>query len=109
MGMLLPWLFPKLLGGVYCLAFSSLLVQLLGLYGSAGILPICDHLAALRRSLGGRAYSVCPTIFWLNCSDRMLTGSALLGVVLALLLMAGGPPLPLLILLWLLYLSFASA
>lgn len=108
-GQLLPWLLPKLLGGVYCLAFASLLPQLLGLYGSRGVLPIRDYLAELRRELGGRAWRFCPTLFWLNSGDRMLAGSACLGILLALLLMAGGPPAPLLCLLWLLYLSFAAA
>ena len=58
----LPWLFPKLLGVVYCLAFSSLLVQVPGLYGSRGILPIRDYLTLLRQGLGRRAYRVCPTL-----------------------------------------------
>jgi hypothetical protein len=106
---IIPWLFPRLLGGVYFLAFSSLCVQLLGLYGSRGILPIRDYLPLLRRELGRRAYRICPSLFWLGSSDRVLAGSAVLGMVLSLLLVAGGPPLPLLLLLWLLYLSFAAA
>jgi hypothetical protein len=105
----LPWLFPKLLGGVYFLAFSSLLVQVAGLFGSRGLLPISSHLAELRQRLGRRAYRLVPTLFWLNSSDRALAGCALLGAALSLLLIAGGPPVPLLILVWLLYLSFAAA
>ena len=68
---LLPWLFPKLLGSVYCLAFSSLMVQVPGLYGSRGLLPIRHYLATLKQGLGRRAYRVCPTLFWLNCSARL--------------------------------------
>jgi lipase maturation factor 1 len=105
---LLPWLFPKLLGGVYFLAFSSLLVQLRGLYGSQGILPISSFLAELR-PLGRRVFRLCPTLFWLGSSDRVLSGCALLGIALSLLLIAGAPAIPLLLLLWLLYLSFAAA
>jgi hypothetical protein len=105
----LPWLFPRLLGGVYFLAFASLLPQVLGLYGSSGILPIASFLAEMREAGGRRAYRLCPTLFWLKSSDRTLLAVCLLGVVLSLLLMAGAPPLPLLILLWLLYLSFAAA
>lgn len=107
-GQLLPWLFPRLLGGVYLLAFASLLAQVSGLYGSRGVLPIGAYLAALRRELGGRAWRFSPTLFWLNASDRALIGGACLGVLLSLLLVAGWPPLPLLVLLWLLYLSFCS-
>ncbi len=105
----LPWLFPKLLGGIYFLAFSSLLAQVLGLYGSRGILPIGAYLTALREWQGTRAYRICPSLFWFGSSDRMLVGAALLGVVLSLLLIAGAPPVPLLFLLWLLYLSFVTA
>lgn len=106
---LLPWLFPKLLGVVYCLAFVSLLVQVQGLYGSQGILPVRSYLAELQQGLGRRAFRYCPTLFWLGSSDRLLTAGALLGMVLSLLLIAGAPALPLLLLLWLLYLSYAAA
>jgi len=105
----LPWLFPRLLGGVYLLAFASLLVQVQGLYGSQGILPIRSYLTDLKQDLGRRAFRLCPTLFWLNSSDRALSGCALLGMVLSLLLIAGAPAMPLLLLLWLLYLSFAAA
>jgi hypothetical protein len=104
----LPWLFPKLLGSVYFLAFSSLLIQIRGLCGSQGILPIRLYLADLKRSFGSRAFRFCPTLFWLDSSDRTLTGCALLGIALSLLLMAGAPAAPLLLLLWLIYLTFAS-
>jgi hypothetical protein len=105
---LFPRLFPKLLGGVYLLAFTSLVVQLPGLYGSRGILPIATHLEFLRRHLGTGGVRHYPTLFWFGSSDRILVGSAGAGIVLSLLLMAGAPPAPLLLLLWLLYLSFAS-
>jgi len=106
---LLPWLFPKLLGGVYFLAFSSLIIQIRGLYCSQGILPISSFLTELRQGLGRRAFRLCPTLFWLGSSDRVLSGCALLGMALSLLLIAGAPAMPLLLLLWLLYLSFAAA
>lgn len=105
----LPWIFPRLLGGVYLLAFSSLLSQVPGLYGSRGILPIATFLAELEAGLGKRAYRLCPTLFWLKSSDAALTAACLSGVALSLLLIVGAPPVPLLIFLWLLYLSFVSA
>lgn len=105
----LPWLFPRLLGGVYLLAFGSLLFQVRGLYGAQGILPIATFLEELRAGLGKRAYRLCPSLFWLNSSDAALVAGCLLGVLLALLLMAGLAPVPLLFLLWLLYLSFVAA
>lgn len=102
------WLFPRLLGAVYLLAFASLLVQVQGLYGSRGILPIRDHAALLRERLGRRGCLRIPSVFWFNAGDSFITGCAALGVCLSLLLAAGLAPLPLLIPLWLLYLSFAS-
>lgn len=104
----LPWIFPRLLGGVYFIAFGSLLIQLPGLYGSRGILPITLYLKEFRKALGKKAFRICPTVFWLNCSDRALGGVCLLGVVLSVALMAGGPAVPLLLALWILYLSFVS-
>jgi hypothetical protein len=48
----LPWLFPRFLAGVYLPAFASLLVQVRGLYGERGILPIAAYLKGLRSGLG---------------------------------------------------------
>jgi hypothetical protein len=104
----LTWLLPRLLGVVYLLAFTSLAVQIPGLYGSRGILPVRSHLEALHRRAGDRAWRLAPSLFWFGSSDRTLLGSAILGAALSLLLSAGGPALPLLVFLWLLYLSFAS-
>src|SRR6185369_14679515 len=101
-------IFPRLLGMVYLLAFASLLVQVRGLYGSRGILPIRDYADALRRNLGAKGCCSFPSLFWLNTSDVFITGCAWLGVFLSLLLASGIATLPALILLWLIYLSFAS-
>jgi len=106
---LLPWLFPRLLGVVYFLAFVSLAVQVAGLYGSKGILPVCAYLGELRSRFGPGGWRYCPTLFWLRCDDRLLAWGAILGAALALLLVAGVFPVPLLVLLWLLYLSYAAA
>ena len=101
-------LFPRLLAVIYLLAFTSLLVQLRGLYGAQGILPIADYTTRLRRHFGARAWRLYPSLFWLNSGDSFLLGCAGAGVALSLLLLAGIAVLPTLILLWLLYLSFTS-
>jgi hypothetical protein len=100
--------FPQLLGSVYLLAFASLFTQVKGLYGSHGILPINEHAAELRRYAGPRGFLRFPGIFWFNTSDTFITTSAGLGVCLSIYLIVGLPPLPALILLWLIYLSFTS-
>ncbi|MBI2354951.1 MAG: lipase maturation factor family protein [Deltaproteobacteria bacterium] len=101
-------LFPRFLGAVYLLAFVSLLVQADGLYGSRGILPIRDYVAALREHLGVKGWRRFPSIFWLNSGDSFVTGCAALGVGLSFLLVLGITPLPLLVILWLIYLSFST-
>lgn len=102
------WLFLKLLGVIYLLAFGSLLVQVEGLYGSQGVLPIQEFLALLRNRLGKKRYFHYPSLFWLHCNDRFLRLCAAAGPVLALLLIAGFYPPICLALLWLLYLSFVT-
>jgi hypothetical protein len=103
------WLFLKLLGGVYLLAFCSLLVQLAGLYGSRGLLPINDYMAFVRGRPGRKRALNLPSLFWFNSSDYFLKGCAWGGILCSLLMIAGvWPPLMLLIL-WLIYLSFVAA
>ncbi|HYS43494.1 MAG TPA: lipase maturation factor family protein, partial [Geobacteraceae bacterium] len=102
------WLFLKLLGGVYFLAFASLFVQVEGLYGARGILPIGNYLGAIREELGARGWRYFPSLFWLSSSDFFLHLTAGLGMVLSLLPVCGILTVPALVLLWLLYLSFVS-
>lgn len=101
-------LFPRLLGAVYLLAFVSLFVQLRGLYGSKGILPIREYSAAMREQLGVKGCRRFPSIFWFNSGDGFISGCARAGIGLALLLMVGIAPLSTLMLLWLIYLSFCT-
>ncbi len=100
--------FPQLLGLVYLMAFASLLVQVKGLYCSKGILPIHELVSELQRKRGLPGILRLPSIFWFNASDTFITSCAGIGVCLSIYLLAGLPPLPALIMLWLIYLSFAS-
>ncbi len=103
------WLFLKLLGGVYLLAFGSLLVQLAGLYGSRGLRRINDYMVFVRGRPGRKRALNLPSLFWFNSSDYFLKSCAWAGILCSLLLIAGvWPPLMLLIL-WLIYLSFVAA
>ena len=58
---------------------------------------------------GAAAWRQLPTIFWLGASDAALRAAAWGGVGLAVLLVLGIAPLPVLFLLWSLYLSLAVA
>jgi hypothetical protein len=106
------WLFLRLLGIVYLCAFGSLVLQVDGLIGSAGILPARDYLASIGRAMdadgvGASRFWTWPTIFWLDSSDRWLHGVAGAGAVLSALLAIGVAPGVLLPLLWAGYLSLS--
>ena len=105
---LVEWLFIRILGLVYFIAFSSLAVQITGLIGSHGILPAGDYLPAIYDRFGSQSYWLVPTVFWLNSGDAFLKAVCVAGAVLALLLIAGCAQRPILIALFLLYLSLVS-
>src|ERR1041384_213222 len=101
------WLFLRLLGLVYLIAFVSLAVQITGLVGEHGILPARDFLDQARATYGGAAYRLLPTLCWLGAGDGALRSLAWGGAALALLLIAGVAPAQVLLLLWALYLSLS--
>ncbi len=103
------WLFLRALGCIYLIAFLSLWVQIHGLIGSNGILPVDQFLTAVRQQVGTSGYHAVPTLLWLNSSDVSLHFLCAGGVVLSLFLIAGFLPTFALAGLWVLYLSLVSA
>src|SRR5262249_39549014 len=103
------WLFLRLLGLVYLAAFVSLWVQVHGLVGSRGILPVADYLTAGARQLGTERYYLVPTLCWLDFSDAFLDRQCAAGTVCSCLLILGLAPVPMLLILWALYLSLSVA
>ncbi len=103
------WIFLRLLGLVYVIAFLSIFVQLSGLFGSNGIAPIHEYLDLIFRHFSSGSYALAPTIFWLNSSDLVLRLTCGSGVALALLLILDVAPLFCAVGLWGLYLSFVVA
>ncbi len=102
------WIFLRGIGLVYFIAFASVFVQVLGLIGSQGILPANLFLKEAAQNAGPMPFLICPTLFWLNCSDtalHLLTGA---GMFFSGLVMAGVCTGPLLFLLWLMYLSIVT-
>src|SRR5687767_8196574 len=83
------WLFLRGLGAVYLCAFLSLWVQVEGLVGSQGVLPIQPFLETARERLGPSAWLRLPTLAWLDASDAMLNGLCAAGVALSVLLVVG--------------------
>ena len=103
------WLFLRLLGVVYLIAFVSLAVQITGLVGEHGLLPAGDFLAQAHQRFGASAYYTWPTLVWLSPSDAWLLTLCWGGALLSLLLIAGIVPTATAALLWLLYLSLTVA
>src|SRR5262249_9015836 len=103
------WLFLRLLGLVYLAAFVSLWVQIDGLVGSRGILPVAEYLDAARRYPAPERYYLTPTLCWLDPGDGFLHGLCGAGVVLSVLLVVGVAPVPVLVALWACYLSLTVA
>src|SRR5712691_454625 len=101
------WLFLRLLGAVYLVAFASLAVQITGLVGELGIMPARPFLEWAHSLYGRDAYRLLPTVFWLDRSDLALTVVTWSGALLSLLLILGLAPLALLLVLWVLYLSLS--
>ncbi len=106
---LVGWVFLRLFGAIYVAAFTSLAVQIEGLVGHAGILPVTGFLDAAHRALGGAAYRIVPTIFWLNASDGALFAGTVAGALLGLLVVVDRWTRPALIGLFALYLSYVYA
>src|SRR5437870_9099362 len=101
------WLFLRLLGLVYLIAFASLALRVTGLVGGHGILPATAVLERTRALYGGAAYRLFPTVCWLGAGDGTLRLLCWGGGALALLVMAGVAQAPALALLWACYLSLS--
>jgi hypothetical protein len=106
----MQWLFIRMMGVVYLIAFTSLLGQIRGLWGKNGIIPI-TILLNIYRSYHKRPYRYyhLPTLFWLYSSDVGLICTAVLGQICSLLVFFDLATLPMLILCWVFWLSFLCA
>jgi predicted DCC family thiol-disulfide oxidoreductase YuxK len=101
------WLFLRLLGIVYVIAFWSLGAQILGLSGHDGILPADRYMTGARALTGPSRFWLLPTLAWASASDTSLQAMCIGGGILASLLVAGILPSVVLPLLWLIYLSLS--
>lgn len=102
-------LFLRLLGVVYLIAFISLFVQMDGLIGNRGILPLGDFLSAVKAEYGARAFYVCPTLCWFDSSNAALHLLSIAGIIAAAILIIGWAPLPALVATFCSYLSLTVA
>ncbi|MEP6994968.1 MAG: lipase maturation factor family protein [Acidobacteriota bacterium] len=102
-------LFVRLLGVIYLAAFLSLWVQVHGLVGAHGILPVGEFLDWVRGHVGPERYWLAPTLCWLWPTDACLDVLCAGGVLASVLLIAGILPAAAAGLAWLFYLSLAVA
>ncbi|MCS1409477.1 MAG: hypothetical protein M2R45_02658 [Verrucomicrobia subdivision 3 bacterium] len=105
--------FLRSLALIFLVAFGSLLVQVEGLYGESGILPIHDYLTRVTAVLDSQnitwdRFRLVPTLFWCGASTTALKVTAIAGMGCSLALLLGLYPGPMVFLLWTLYLSFVS-
>lgn len=106
---LTQWIFVRLLAVIYAIAFGSLTVQISGLLGSHGILPVADYLKAVADGAGAMRFYYVPSVFWINASDGALLGVCWAGVAIAAMVLAGFFERAGLAVLFVLYLSLSSA
>ena len=102
-------LFLRVLALIYLAAFLSAAIEIVGLVGSDGILPVGDYLAHLQQRFGTAAWARFPTLFWLDHGDTWLLAASYAGCVVSVLLLLGWRPLLSTLVLYLLYLSLFRA
>ena len=105
--------FLSCLGIIYLIAFISLWVQIAGLFGHNGIVPVASTMSGLNQEaramhIGWTRYLSVPTLCWFGSGDGFLNLQCAAGTVLAVLLVLGIAPAPCLFLLWLIYLSLCT-
>lgn len=97
--------FIRGLGLIYFFAFASAGVQIVGLIGSDGLLPISEWLSRLHGYYGNRGWYRAPSVFWLGHADRLLQLVCLFGAVCGVLIALRRFTAPALVLAFALYLS----
>lgn len=102
---LVSWIFLRGLALIYFSAFASMAIQIDGLVGANGILPVVSKLALVEQFYAEQKFWYLPTIFWVNASDFMLKLVCYAGMGAACLLLLNIFTRTSLILCYFLYLS----
>jgi hypothetical protein len=98
----------RMLGVIYAVAFLVAINQVIPLAGSDGLLPLPYYLSYVKNALGSQtaAFMRLPSIFWFWHSDAALLIFAWTGLILSCVVMAGYANVPVLTVLWIVYMSF---
>jgi lipase maturation factor len=105
----ISWIFLRCLALIYFAAFASMSVQIDGLIGANGILPLTTKLSAWAQHFPDNKYWLFPTLFWLDAADFTLRLVCYSGMAAALLLLLNFFTRISLIACYLLYLSIYTA
>lgn len=106
---LICWLFLRGLALIYFSAFASMSVQIEGLVGENGILPLVSKLALIEQFYQQQKFWQLPTVFWLNASDLMLKSVCYAGMMASALVLFNIYTRASLIICYVLYLSIVEA
>jgi len=106
---LISWLFLRGLALIYFSAFASMSVQIEGLIGENGILPIASKLVLIEQFYQQQKFWQMPTVFWLNASDLVLSYVCYAGMLASCLVLFNIFTRTALIICYLLYLSIVEA
>src|SRR5437764_2830035 len=104
------WIFLRTLGLIYFSAFYSLLFQIKGLIGPAGILRAQEYLAAVAQAYPGwQRFWFAPTLLWISGSNHLLMAMCWAGMAASLALVLNVWPRGMLIVCFVWFLSFVAA
>ena len=101
----IAWWFLRGLGLIYVSAFISAGVQITGLIGESGLLPISAYLDRMDGYYGDVSWFHAPTLFWLSHSDTALQLACLAGALAGLLITLNRLTTPALVAAFVLYLG----
>jgi hypothetical protein len=101
-------LFLRLLALVYLAAFVSAVLEITGLVGEDGILPVGEQLDRLEKHLGWIAWIRFPTLFWIDHSDTSLLLVSYAGCLFSVALLVGWRPLLSTLSLFILFSTFSG-
>ncbi len=85
-------LFLRGFGFTGLVAFRSLRRQVLGLFGSQGIVPLQERLSFIRQNTGRERYVRFPSFLWFGASDRALMRWCRVGEGVSIMLLGGIAP-----------------
>ena len=98
----------RLLGVIYAVAFLVAINQIIPLIGSEGLLPLPYYLKYVSGALGSESagFMRLPSVFWFWSTDTALITFAWTGFLLSCVVVAGFANVPMLTVLWIIYMSF---